>query len=327
MIALSAVRLVVRMLWLFAVCCKTFCLLALVAMLSPSLHAQTIDDGVMLTKGTLFTGVIYSRDTWDHYWEGTLKRTNGNIGTLSTQTAMWSGSYGLTDKLDIIAMVPYVWTHATQGVLHNMKGFQDFTLAGKYNALDVPFTKLGRLKVIGVLSGSIPMSNYTPDFMPLSIGSDSKRIATRATVNFQSNWGWFLNGSSSYTWRSNVYLARPNYFTNGQFFLTNQVEMPNVFDYTVSGGYMKKGWMIPFTFTQQRTQGGGDIRRQDMPFVSNRMNFSKIGVMAMIPLPRITNLAYQFSYGYVIDGRNVGQSTTISTGFLYRFNFSGRPTQ
>jgi hypothetical protein len=305
---------------------KIALLLLLFACSLPCLHAQTIDDGIMMTKHTLFSGVLYSRDTWDHYWEGQLKRTNGNIGTLSTQTSTWSGNYGVTDRLNIIATVPYVWTHASQGVLHNMKGFQDFTLAGKYNFIETPFTKLGRLRVIGVIAGSHPLSKYTPDFYPLSIGSDSKRLATRATVHFETKWGWFITGTSAYTWRSNVTLARSNYYTNGQFFLTNKVEMPNVFDYTMSAGYMRKGLMIPFNFTQQRTQGGGDIRRQDAPFVSNMVNFTRIGTNAMVPIPKFNNLSFEFGYGYVIDGRNVGQSTTITTGFLYRFNFDGRPT-
>ena len=55
------------------------------------------------------------------------------------------------------------------------------------------------------------------------------------------------------------------------------------FDYIPSAGYLKGGLMTTGSFSQQRTQGGGDIRRQDMPFVSNRMNFSKVGGMVMFP--------------------------------------------
>ena len=51
--------------------------------------------------------------------------------------------------------------------------------------------------------------------------------------------------------------------------------MPDVFDYTVSAGYLKRRLHVPISFSQQITLGGGDIRRQDMPFVSNRMNFSQ----------------------------------------------------
>ena len=51
-----------------------------------SARAQTIDDGVMMARGELFTGAIYTHDQWNQYWEGGLKRDNGNIGTLTTQS-------------------------------------------------------------------------------------------------------------------------------------------------------------------------------------------------------------------------------------------------
>ena len=38
-------------------------------------------------------------------------------------------------------MVPYVWTDASQGVLHGIQGFQDLTLAAKWNFLERPSTK------------------------------------------------------------------------------------------------------------------------------------------------------------------------------------------
>src|SRR4030095_5252948 len=46
--------------------------------LAVSARAQTIDDGIMVTKRSLFTGDIYGYESWDHYWEGALKRENGN---------------------------------------------------------------------------------------------------------------------------------------------------------------------------------------------------------------------------------------------------------
>ena len=73
--------------------------------------------------------------------------------------------------------------------------------------------------------------------------------------------------------------------------MSDQVDMPNVFDYIASAGYMKRGLMAAVSFSQQRTLGGGDIRRQDMPFVSNRMNFSRVGAMVMYPIPKLERLA------------------------------------
>ncbi|HMK28916.1 MAG TPA: transporter [Terriglobales bacterium] len=287
------------------------------ALVCAPLYAQTIQDQIMIPRKTLFTGTVYSYDSWDQYWEGTLKRINGNIGTVTTQSVTWSGNYGITDRLNVIAMVPYAWTDTSQGVLHGQKGFQDLTLAAKFNFLEIPFTKGGRLRAIAVLSGGIPLTDYNPDFQPLSIGFASKQIATRLTLNFQANRGWFLNGSTAYTWRANVTLDRPYYFTENQLFLSNEVAMPNVFDYVVAAGYLKNGLMAQGSFWQQRTLGGGDIRRQDIPFVSNRMNFSKVGGLVMYPLPKLSGLAFRVTFGYTVDGRNVGQSTTISTGLMY----------
>jgi hypothetical protein len=297
------------------------------AALSVSLHAQSIDDGVMMPKRTLFAGNVYSHDGWDHYWEGSLNRVNGNLGTVTTQTDTWFGDYGVTNRLNVIVQVPYVWTHASQGVLHDMQGFQDITFAAKYSFLDRPFTQYGSLRAIAVASGAIPLTSYNFDFEPLSIGTGSKRISGRLTLNYQTHPGWFVNGSAAYTFRGNVTLDRPYYFTENQLFLTNVVQMPNVFDYVASGGYHKRGVMAQVFFSQQRTQGGGDIRRQDMPFVSNRVNFSKVGALLMypLPIPKLRNLTVQFSWAHVVDGRNVGESTTFTTGLLYTLRFHGAP--
>src|SRR5689334_10187168 len=75
-----------------------------------SARAQTLDDGVMMGKGELFTGDVYTHDAWDVYWEGGLKRDNGNIGTLTTQSHTFLGVYGLADRLNLLGNVPYVWT-------------------------------------------------------------------------------------------------------------------------------------------------------------------------------------------------------------------------
>ena len=124
--------------------------LVLLSLCAAPLRSQTIDDGIMMPKKALCTGFMYGHDSWDQYWEGTLKRGNGNIGTVTTETLSWGGDYGVTDRLNVIAMVPYVWTSASQGTLHGQKGFQDLTVAVKYNLLETDFTKHGFLRAIVV---------------------------------------------------------------------------------------------------------------------------------------------------------------------------------
>lgn len=300
--------------------------LVLVVLLSlPALcRAQTIDDGIMLGKGELFTGALYSHDSWDEYWEGTLKRDNGNIGTLTTEAVTWFANYALTSRLNVIGAVPRVWTRASQGVLHGMAGIQDLSVAGKYAFVHGTPTPLGRFRAIGVAAVGIPLTDYSPDFQPMSIGFGSKRVTGRFTANLQTEPGPYLNGTFGYTWRRGVTLDRPYYFTDGQFFMTDQVDMPEVFDYAIEGGYMKHGLMAAAIYSQQRVLGGGDIRRQDMPFVSNRMNANRIGARLMAPVPGLRDLAVHFAYMYTLDGRNVGQSTTLTGGLSYHFHFLGR---
>ncbi len=290
-------------------------LAALAALPVSSLAAQGIDDGLMLARHTLSTGVLYSHESWDQYWEGTLKRSNGNIGTLTTRTTTWVGGYGITDRIGLMAILPYVSTHASQGVLRDMSGVQDLTLAAKLRLYSTGTTSHGALSAFVVGTGAVPMSHYTPDFMPLSIGTAGRRAAARLTVNYQSNAALFATVSSAYTFCSNVHLNRNSYYDNGQLYNTNEVWMPNVLLSSFTAGLAHGRWMLPLTLTQQRTLGGSDIRRQDMPFVANRMDFLKLDATAMYELP--ASLSLRVGAAHVLTGRNVGQATAFTTGLTY----------
>jgi hypothetical protein len=97
--------------------------------------------------------------------------------------------------------------------------------------------------------------------------------------------------------------------------------MPNVYDYFLSAGYLHNGLQVELNLMQQNTLGGDDIRRQDMPFVSNKMNFVKGGVLVMYYLPKPKGFAVRGSAMHTLAGRNVGQSTTFMGGLLYTFKF------
>jgi len=299
-------------------------LLSTLAMLgvSGALCAQTLTDGVMMPRRDLCTGFVYEHDRWSEYWEGTLKRDNQNIGSLTTRSVVWMGTYGVTDKINVIAMLPYVSTSASQGVLHGMKGVQDLTLGVKYEALAKPLGSAS-LKLFAVGSVALPLSNYTPDFYPMSIGSSSRRASARLTLNYTTRPGFFANGSGAYTGRANVTLDRSSYYTDGHLYYSDEVAMPNVIDYTFSVGYRRSGLVAPFSFTQQHTLGGGDIRRQDMPFVSNRMNASRVDAGVLYYVPKVRNLALKLGATRTLTGRNVGQATTLQAGLMYTFHFGG----
>ena len=166
----------------------------LLAFGTTSLDAQTIDDHLMMPRKQLCTGFVYMHDSWDRYWEGPLERGNGNIGTLTTQSVSWMGTYGVTDRLNVIAMVPWVTTGASAGTASGMDGVQDLTAAVKWNALDTPLTGVGNLQAFLVASGSVPLGDYTPDFLPMSIGLHSNARLGAALAQLPGEAGLVRRG-------------------------------------------------------------------------------------------------------------------------------------
>jgi len=279
--------------------------------------AQTLEDAELLQRREVHATVMFGSDAWSEYWEGTLRRSNGNVGTVTTRSVALNAGVGVTERLTVIGALPYVWTEASQGVLHGMSGRQDFTLLAKYRVANPRIAGRARLKVLAVGALSTPTSDYTPDFQPMSIGLHSKSASARLAAHLQDRSGWFVDGYAERIWRANVTLDRSGYFTDGQYYETNEVAMPDVAKYRGTLGWQRGPWCIPVGLTTQRTLGGGDIRRQDMPFVSNRMNATMAHAELMYFLPGVSNLRLDLGAAHTITGRNVGRSTSFMTGLTY----------
>lgn len=288
-----------------------------------SVLAQTDMDADMMNKNLFCTGLMYSHSSWDHYWEGTLKRNNQNLGTVSTQMVGWMGNYGVSKKLNILFNLPYAFTRASAGTLHGMKGFQDLSLFVKYKPLNISIGK-GKLALLAIGGISIPTTDYVIDFLPLSIGLGSKQVIGRLMGDYQLG-NFFVTASGTYTYRSNVFLDRDNYYTTEQH-LTNEVEMPDAISVNLRTGYRSKRFTAEVVMNKMTTQGGFDITRNNMPFPSNRMNTTSAGLnFRYIPKP-VKELTITAGADYVLDGRNVGQSKTFFGGIFYILNFSRKTT-
>jgi hypothetical protein len=300
---------------------RSLLLLLLVVFAAPA-FAQVPTDGLMMPTGALCTGFIYQRDSWKEYWEGSLKRENLNIGEFTGQTVMWYGVYGLSPKINIMGMLPYISNKVSMGTL--MSGVQDLTIAAKYKLIAAEAGP-GKFYIFPGIAFSAPMSNYSPDFLPISLGVHTKNASGRLTFNYTMNNGVYLNATGGYTWRSNTKLDRPAYYTDGHYYSTDIVDMPNQLDYKVDLGYHKGPIQVEVSYMQMNTLGGGDIRRQDMPFASNRMNANRIGALVMYYVPFIPNLGVRGAVNYTVAGRNVGQTTSLLAGLMYTIKFKQEP--
>lgn len=277
--------------------------------------AQTPTDGLMMSEGNICVVGMYSHDSWKNYWEGNLKRENLNIGTITTQSVTAMAALGITKKLNLMVSLPYIWTSASAGTMHGQRGIQDLSVNLKWKALEKQ-SDFGKLSLFAVGGFSLPASKYTPDFLPLSIGSASRTGSVKGVMHYRAKFGAFITAQAGYTVRDNIKLDRNSYYTD-HLILSNEVALPNVADGSIRAGYLVKHLIAEAILGRSTALSGHDIRRNDAPFPSNRMQATRLGISVTYRPQSIKGLSFQAGANYTTHGRNVGQSTTAYGGILY----------
>ncbi len=292
---------------------QAFISLYLVAF-SYTLSAQTDSDGLQMSKNSFCAGLTYSYSFWDHYWEGTYLRDNPNLGNVTSSTVAVMGAYGLFERLNVIFSLPYITTNASAGTLKGQQGFQDLSLFLKYLALN----KSGgssRYLLYAVLGGSVPVNNYIPDFLPMSIGLKSSTVNLRLIGDYQVK-RFFVTASGNFIYRSNIKIDRTAYYTTKMIY-SDEVYMPNAFSSKLGLGYRNGELIIEGIVDYMNTLGGFDIRKNDMPFPSNKMGMTRTGVNLKIPVDKLSRLSVVANSFYTLQGRNAGKALSGTLGVFY----------
>ncbi len=281
--------------------------------------AQTEIDGIMMAKNNYCSGLMYNYSSWDQYWEGTLKRNNLNLGTVSTTTIAYMGNYGVSDKLNVLFGLPYIKTKASTGTFSGLSGLQDLSLWVKWMPYEKDFGK-SVLAFYAIGGVSLPVSDYTPDLLPFSIGLRSKTLSLRAMADYQIG-SWFATVSGTYVVRDKVTLDRELYYTT-QLHQTNEVAMPDASSINIRAGYRTGRLIAEAVWNKWTTLGGFDITRNNMPFVSNRMNATMLGVNFKYNLKGVDGLSLIANANATLSGRNMGQASNIGGGVFYILDFT-----
>ncbi len=280
-------------------------------------QAQSPTDGLLMQKRQLCNLLQYNYSSWDQYWQGTEKRSNSNIGTVSNQSILLMSAYGITDKLNVMAALPWVKTGSSVSYLQGQRGVQDFSLWLKWQPLQF---KLGNNELRFQTTGgfTIPASDYIVDFLPFSIGQKCRMATLRAIAHFTMKNGLYATAQAGHAWRSNVDLNRDSYYYNGQLYYSDKVPVPNFVDGTVRIGMLKSKFQAEIWADRGICLTGDDIRYNDMPYLTNRMQATSTG--GFVKYWATKHLALSVGGAYVLQGRNMGQSTTFNGGLFYLFN-------
>ena len=75
---------------------------------------------------------------------------------------------------------------------------------------------------------------------------------------------FFITGSGTYTWRSNIGIDQSSYYTTEEI-ISNQVQMPNTETFQGRSGYRSEFLIAEAIVTRMNTLGGFDMRRNDGP--------------------------------------------------------------
>ena len=281
--------------------------------------AQTPTDGLMMPKGEICVAVIYEDAKWDHYWEGSYLRTNGNVGTFDRKMFLPMIVGGITDDINVIVSLPYVKTSATGGQIAGIDGFQDFGISLKARFVD---KKIEKARVMGFanLSFSTPASNYLSDYMPFSLGFGANELGIRVIGQYELNKGPYARASFAYLHRGMTEAERDYYYQDGSFY-TAKMDVPDALNAQVALGswFLDKKLRVEANLTMLNSTSGDDIRAYNSPQPTNKVEFSQVGGLAQYYIKSGGGLGFLAYYNHMFSGRNMGQFSGYGLGVTYQF--------
>jgi hypothetical protein len=282
------------------------------------IKAQMPDDAFVMNKQELCVVAAYGQSSWTAYWEGKLKRTNDNMGKFTSKMYMPMLGYGISDRLNIYASLPYINNSSDAGTITGKKGWQDAAISAKYQVF-------GKEKNNWTFTGfatagfSLPASNYVPDFLPYSIGLGNRAAMIRMILDATYKQHLYVTAQTGYTSRGKIKLDRITYYSDRQYY-SNEMAVPDLWDGSLRVGYDHKRLRAEIKYGFSAATSGTDIRKNDMPLPMNKMLMQTIGFHTLLWVPGIHGLGINASYDNVITGRNVGDAQTWMAGLQYIFS-------
>lgn len=248
------------------------------------LKGQGMIDGYMKGKGKADFALSYTLENSTKYYAGT---TEINVSRKINSISLF-GVYGITNRLDVLASIPYI-----NGDL------QDGNLYLKYSLADLKVKGVGDLKFIVAGGISTPLSNYFTESAE-SIGQQATTLSPRGLIQLNLKHGFFINVISGYNHSSDP--------------------TPASIPASVKLGMAKGKWYGDVWLDYQSRIGGKDYRgvgdRAPSTFRELGVSYAKVG--GVIYYGFKSNMGVALGGAYTLGGENTSIATRVSVGYIYK---------
>ncbi len=247
------------------------------------LQAQGPIDGYMKGKGNVDLAFTYSYESFDTYLFGKEKQLIFN----ETRTVSLFATGGLSDKLDFVLSVPYIWTDSLN------RNFQDAVVALKFLNTTKEMPK-GKWSVITAVGLTFPMANYRTD-TDRPIGQKAIAFQPRLLAQYQAHSGLFGMVQTGFDFRITP---------------STKASFPLI----LRGGYAGSKIYIDAWIDLFKTLDPGvDTNLQ----AGEGSDWYKVGGTIYVPVGK--SFGTFVSGAAFLGGRNIGLANRINAGFLVKW--------
>lgn len=270
-----------------------FVLLA-ASLLTPAASALDL-NGFLPAAGEGAAALSYSAESYDEFWRGDAKvPTPPPLGEVETTTASLWLRWGFTDRLAVVANVPYVEVEGDGTMGFEDDGVGDVEALLLFSALDRS-SGTARHRLIAGVGGRTPASNYVAD-APVSLGDGSTDLLVRVVYQLELA-SFYLSQQAGFDSRGD--------------------DVPDTFPLYTEAGYTWGRLTGSLFYSRLLADGGTDIGDPGFTFPSNEEEYSRAGGKVYVRFgERVGVAASAFT---TLDGRNTGDATGGALGFIVKF--------
>ncbi|GAA4017697.1 hypothetical protein GCM10022408_34170 [Hymenobacter fastidiosus] len=240
----------------------------------------------------------YTRERYDEFYLGKTKTAIEMAGQdeVVIESANLYAAYGLTDKLDLIANVPYISSKSRrlsddQKILE--RDLQNATVALAYRALQTA-GEAGVFSATGALALSTPLSRYRTNIIN-AIGNRATQLDPSLLLQYKLANGLFVSGQGGYSLRTN--------------------DVPDAVLLSAKVGYAAPRFFLESWVSNQTSTSGIDIGGPGFTperFPETKVNTTSLGASLYVPVAY--HVGVTVGGGTRLAGRNAADVSWYSVG-------------